>query len=160
MSKEIRTCTWSVLAKQNFQVKRCLLFYNIAEVYAWYIVNELSLIWASREKLANQEYIAVWGNKMWRDFPLWFWSNFCWFFLDCFLKPILINSDLEDVIKSGNGAPGNGNEFTAVIRMRSQNGSRNLAKRVNLPMKWKQSSLDYRRCLLSLEYSLSFQYWL
>lgn len=107
-----------------------------------YRVNELSLIGASREKLANQEYIAVWGNKMWRDFALRFWSNFCWFFLDCFLKSILINSDLEDVIKSGNGAPGTGNGFTAIIRMRSQNGWRSLAKRVNLPVKCKESSLD------------------
>ena len=61
--------------------------------------------------------------------------KFLLIFLGCFLKAILINSDLEDVIKSGNGAPGTGNEFTAVIRMRSQNGSRYLAKRVNLPMK-------------------------
>ena len=30
------------------------------------------------------------------------------FFLVCFLIPILINSDLEDVTKSGNGAPGTG----------------------------------------------------
>ena len=60
------------------------------------------------------------------------------------LKKKIVLSSSQDVTKSGNGKretenretgnrePEVGNEFTAVIHVRSQNGLRNLVKRVNL----------------------------